>query len=391
MSPELVVALDVRPASNGDALLLWEWVNEPTARGSAFRDEPIAWDEHCAWLDARLTSTRSRLYMIEAEGTCVAQVRFELDEHDTAEIDVSVDRSRRGRGIGAEAVTRACTRLFAETGAASVLARVKEANDSSLRMFNKAGFVDDGTEEVEGGTCRRLRLLHPATDHAYVVVAERPWNRRVYEERISRFPGRWTLITESAELTAERLRATDPRYVFFLHWSSIVPATITDAFTCVGFHMTDLPFGRGGSPLQNLVVRGHRSTRLSAFGLEQGLDTGPIYAKADLSLEGSAEDVFIRSSELAADLVRGIVAEEPEPAAQVGEPTVFKRRTPRESEIPARHSLDALYDFVRMLDADGYPRAFLVHEGFRYEFSRATLADGSIRADVTIVPVVPEA
>jgi len=37
-----------------------------------------------------------------------------------------------------------------------------------------------------------------------------------------------------------------------------------------------------------------------------------------------------------------------------------------------------------MLDADGYPLAFLEHAGFRYEFSRASLRDGRIVADVTI-------
>ncbi len=26
-------------------------------------------------------------------------------------------------------------------------------------------------------------------------------------------------------------------------------------FECVCFHMTDVPYGRGGSPLQNLIIR----------------------------------------------------------------------------------------------------------------------------------------
>ncbi len=41
-----------------------------------------------------------------------------------------------------------------------------------------------------------------------------------------------------------------------------------------------------------------------------------------------------------------------------------------------------------MLDADGYPRAFLDHGGFRYTFARAALYDGRIVADVTITPLV---
>jgi len=37
-----------------------------------------------------------------------------------------------------------------------------------------------------------------------------------------------------------------------------------------------------------------------------------------------------------------------------------------------------------MLDAEGYPRAFIDHAGFRFEFSRAALYDGKVMADVTI-------
>lgn len=37
-----------------------------------------------------------------------------------------------------------------------------------------------------------------------------------------------------------------------------------------------------------------------------------------------------------------------------------------------------------MLDAEGYPRAFLSHAGYRFEFSRSALYDGRIVADVQI-------
>ena len=43
--------------------------------------------------------------------------------------------------------------------------------------------------------------------------------------------------------------------------------------------MTDLPFGRGGSPLQNLIVRGFEETMTSAIKVTKGIDTGDIYLK----------------------------------------------------------------------------------------------------------------
>ncbi len=48
-------------------------------------------------------------------------------------------------------------------------------------------------------------------------------------------------------------------------------------FNCVVFHMTDLPFGRGGSPLQNLISRGIYKTKISAIKVVKEIDAGPIY------------------------------------------------------------------------------------------------------------------
>ena len=35
--------------------------------------------------------------------------------------------------------------------------------------------------------------------------------------------------------------------------------------------MTDLPYGRGGSPLQNLIIRGFESTKISAIEFKMEL------------------------------------------------------------------------------------------------------------------------
>lgn len=230
-------------------------------------------------------------------------------------------------------------------------------------------------------------MSQPSEQPSFVVVGSKPWNRRVFKEVICHLPGQWHYQNTPEQVTLEALRGLNPRYVFFLHWSAKVPDEVFSAFECVVFHMTDVPYGRGGSPLQNLIARGHRETKLSALRMTRDFDAGPVYYKEGLSLEGGAEEILIRATTLSAHLIERIVRERPEPTPQAGEAIVFKRRRPSESEIQEQPSLQSLHDFLRMLDADGYPRAFLTHGGFRYEFSRAALYDGRIVADVTITPV----
>lgn len=222
----------------------------------------------------------------------------------------------------------------------------------------------------------------------YVVAGVKPWNRRVFDEEISSFPGTWYYVGHHDELKSEWLTKVEPRYIFFLHWSHIVPEDIVNTYECVCFHMTDVPYGRGGSPLQNLIVRRHRETILTALRMAPDLDSGPVYLKRELSLEGStAEEIYIRASELSASMIQTIISEEPEPEPQTGEPVVFRRRRPNQSRVDSPISLQSLFDFIRMLDAEGYPSAFIEQDGYRFEFSRASLYDGRIEANVTITPI----
>jgi methionyl-tRNA formyltransferase len=221
---------------------------------------------------------------------------------------------------------------------------------------------------------------------SFVVAGTGRWSRRAFEERLASKPGRWTFVAAPPELNVDRLRTLNPAYVFLLHWSWKVPASIVGSYECVGFHMTDLPYGRGGSPLQNLILRGHRDTVLTAFRLVEAMDAGPVYFKAPLSLDGRAEDIYLRASMLAADLIDRIIAERPTPTPQEGEVVEFVRRVPAESRLPEDATPEQLYDFIRMLDADGYPRAFVEGAGWRCEFSSARLEGGTVRADARLSP-----
>lgn len=218
----------------------------------------------------------------------------------------------------------------------------------------------------------------------YIVAGCKPWNRRLFDSALRSLPGEWTFVATPAELTPELVAALAPRYVFFLHWSWKVPAEIVDGCECVCFHMTDVPYGRGGSPLQNLIARGHRDTKLTALRMVADFDAGPVYLKEPLSLEGSAEEIYLRAGELSARMIARLVAGEPAPVPQTGEPVVFRRRKPAESALPAGLDLARAFDHIRMLDADGYPPAFVDAQGFRFTFTRAALRDGRIVADVSI-------
>lgn len=191
-------------------------------------------------------------------------------------------------------------------------------------------------------------------------------------------------IRSRDELTLDFLRQVAPRYVFFPHWSWKIPSAVFQSFECVIFHMTDVPFGRGGSPLQNLIVRGFEQTQLSALRCVDVLDAGPVYGKRSLSLHGTAEQILVRASRLMVDMIREIVRDEPTPSPQRGVAVHFSRRTPQQSDLSVATDLRQVYDIIRMLDADGYPPAFIRIGKLRIEFTRAIRLADSVQAEVRI-------
>lgn len=222
----------------------------------------------------------------------------------------------------------------------------------------------------------------------YIVATVKPWNIKAYHDIISHYPGEWTLVTSPDELVrlARADKAALPDYIFFPHWSHIVSDWFTENTCCVCFHETELPYGRGGSPIQNLIVRNHTETVISAIKMTGELDAGPILLQRPLSLLGTAEEIFIRSSKVVAEMIGEIIKGNYTLTPQQGEITTFKRRKPEQSEItPEITTLADLFDHIRMLDAESYPNAFVKVGKFRLEFSRATLRTGYIQADARIV------
>lgn len=217
-----------------------------------------------------------------------------------------------------------------------------------------------------------------------IIVSNKEWHRKYVKEIATRTNKDVIYIDNKECITYDYLHTLQPEWVFFPHWSYIIPAEVYENMNCVIFHMTDLPFGRGGSPLQNLIARGIYETKLSALKCTAQLDAGDIYIKQPLSLWGTAEEIYLRAAELTKEMIIQIVKEKPQLHKQQGEPVVFRRRKPSEGDIGKFKSLSEVFDYIRMLDADTYPPAFLDKNNLHIEFTRASLKDGHILADAKI-------
>lgn len=220
---------------------------------------------------------------------------------------------------------------------------------------------------------------------SFILVSNKVWHDELFSILSERPNEEWVRIRQKESLTFENLKSLRARKVFIPHWSYFIPEEVFNQFDCVLFHMTDLPYGRGGSPLQNLIVRGHEHTFMTAIKVISELDAGPIYLKKKLTLEGTARDIFNRSVPLVREMIIEIVENEIIPYAQSGTVVTFNRRKNVDGNVSLLSMPGEVYDHIRMLDCEGYPKAFIETEHLRIEFDQADIIGNELTANVRII------
>ena len=219
---------------------------------------------------------------------------------------------------------------------------------------------------------------------SYIIAVDKPWCKD-FDLRLSKkLNSKFIEITDGYSLNLKYLEKIKPKKIFFPFWSNIIKKEIYEKYECVIFHMTDLPFGRGGSPLQNLIIRNFKETKISALKCEKIIDAGPVYLKEDLNLNGSAEEIYIRASEVIEKMIENIILMKLKPKKQNGKVIKFSRRKKDDGDWSKSKSLDEVYNYIRMLDSEHYPKSYVKIGKFVLEFSECNKRLEHLSAKVII-------
>lgn len=132
--------ITVREAQKEDALLYFQWANDPVVRQMAFHTEPISWESHIKWFETKIESSKSHLLLCYYKRQPVGQIRFDILENKAAEIDISIDKEYRGRGLGKLMLSAALDYEQLMMGVKTFVSEVKQENVSSNKMFMACKF-----------------------------------------------------------------------------------------------------------------------------------------------------------------------------------------------------------------------------------------------------------
>jgi methionyl-tRNA formyltransferase len=157
-------------------------------------------------------------------------------------------------------------------------------------------------------------------------------------------------------------------------FGKLIKPHVLERLPMINVHFSLLPRWRGAAPVERAILAGDAETGVDIMQLEEGLDTGGIYAEERITIgpEESADELRGRLVALGTELlVRTLADGLGEPTPQQGEPTYAAKLDPSEFELDWSRPAVELHRVVRL------GRAWTTFRGKRLKVLAARLAASS--------------
>ena len=155
-------------------------------------------------------------------------------------------------------------------------------------------------------------------------------------------------------------------------YGRLIRPHVLAALPMVNVHFSLLPRWRGAAPVERAILAGDQTTGVCIMALEEGLDTGPVYACEEVPIgpEDTADELRAVLTERGTALLLGLLRDGlPEPRPQEGEPTYASKLEPVEHHLDWSRPAPELHRIVRL------GQAWTTFRGNRFKVLRARLSD----------------
>jgi methionyl-tRNA formyltransferase len=162
-------------------------------------------------------------------------------------------------------------------------------------------------------------------------------------------------------------------------FGQIIKPHVLDVLPMVNLHFSLLPRWRGAAPVERALLAGDDTTGVCVMALEEGLDTGGVYARREVPIgpettaaELRTELVAVGTDLLVDTLDRPLAAWIGEPEPQVGEITYAAKFTADDFEIDWTRPATEIHRLIRV------GGAWTTFRGKRLKIHHAHLIDGRL-------------
>jgi methionyl-tRNA formyltransferase len=193
-------------------------------------------------------------------------------------------------------------------------------------------------------------------------------------------PNSW-IVPYAKELQHELLEKNNECFLIYYH-DEVTAGDILCLLSCekifktlslnkynLVVHESDLPKGKGWSPVTWQVLEGLQKIPITLFEAEEAVDAGEIYAKENILLKGHEllPEIKNQQGNATKKLIHKFIDKYPviTGAKQTGSSTFYAKRKAKDSELDIDKSIRAQFNLLRVCDNERYP-AFFTMENTKY-------------------------
>jgi methionyl-tRNA formyltransferase len=220
-----------------------------------------------------------------------------------------------------------------------------------------------------------------AAGHEISVVVTRPDARRGRGSTVSGSPVKLRAlelglhVTHSADDLIPLARAGQVELAIVVAFGQILGPHLLAELNFINIHFSLLPRWRGAAPVERALLAGDEVTGVCVMQIEQGLDTGPVYARAEVPIGPETTAAELRSTLVATGaelLVQQLAVGLGTPVAQVGDVTVARKLTTEDLRIDWSRPAEEIHRVIRV------GGAWTTFRGDRVKIHAAHLNEGRV-------------
>lgn len=146
--------------------------------------------------------------------------------------------------------------------------------------------------------------------------------------------------------------------------SKVPPEILSRSRSNIVVHASELPKGKGMSPLSWQILEGKNRIPISLFEAVEEIDAGPVYLRSYLEFRGN-ELLYEMQNALGLKIIEmceKFLSEWPQilgkGEVQLGQSTFYRRRTPVDSRLDPHKTIAEQFNLLRIVDNERYPAFF---------------------------------
>lgn len=187
----------------------------------------------------------------------------------------------------------------------------------------------------------------------------------------------------------EELNRLEIDWLFIIGWSQIAKEELlnTPNKGCIGMHPTLLPIGRGRAAVPWAILKGLDKTGVTAFKIDEGVDTGPIIDQVEIPLlkDETATSLYKKVDKAHVILMKQVWSSLKEDNLSFtiqdnSIATYWEGRKPADGEISSEMTISEADALIRAVTKP-YPGSFYRDNRFRYRIWKAKFTSEQPKAE----------